>query len=90
VQNYEILFGLTFAVSSFEELIPAIRYIFLSTKKDKRMCPIIRTMKFWLKNTFTVESYIFDKKQKKKFIRQSNPKGMLGLIKSILLASYAC
>jgi hypothetical protein len=26
------------------------------------------------KNTFTVESYIFDKKQKKKFIRQSNPR----------------
>jgi hypothetical protein len=23
-------------------------------------------MEFWLKNTFTVESYIFDKKQKKR------------------------
>jgi hypothetical protein len=38
---------LTFAVSSFfEELIPAIRYIFLSTKEDKRMCPIIRLRNF--------------------------------------------
>jgi hypothetical protein len=44
-----------------KELIPAIRYIFY-TKADKKECH--QDIDF-LKNTFTVESYIFDKKQKK-------------------------
>jgi hypothetical protein len=48
-------------------------YLFSRKKEDKKDAAAIRTMEFWLKNTFTVESYIFDKKQKKKFIRQSNP-----------------
>jgi hypothetical protein len=36
---------------------------------------------------FSVESFIFDNKQKK-FIRQSNPYRVIGLITSDLFASY--
>jgi hypothetical protein len=46
--------------------------------------------KLALKNTFTVESYIFDKKQKEVYQTKQPHKGMLGLIKSILLAIYIC
>jgi hypothetical protein len=56
-----------------KELIPAIRYIFLSTKADKK--DVASRTRFWLKNTFTVESYIFDKKQKEVYQTKQPIKG---------------
>jgi hypothetical protein len=72
VQNYEIFFKV-WCFKFFKELIPAIRYIFYPQKSGLKKNASIRAKKLALKNTFTVESYIFDKQKKKKFIRQSNP-----------------
>jgi hypothetical protein len=45
-------------------------YLLSTNKKD---AAAIRTMEFWLKNTFTVESYIFDKKQKRSLSDKATP-----------------
>jgi hypothetical protein len=78
---------LTFAVSSFSGANSCYSLYLLSTKSGLKNV-LLRLIA--QKNTFTVESYIFDKKQKKSLSDKATHLGMLGLIKSNIASYAAC